>query len=696
MEAATNPIHVGGGIHPPRDSGGASARGLSHCEGTALFASADRRHLDSVVRSLSSAAKAQRLYPSTSPIPAQSAEAAANALEVFFDTEGVPVLPLHVVREGLKWRDELTGLSSGGSDIADALRAHGIAELDLMAGCPADELLGFLELIDRSPDSLRTDGGLSAALASAGIESVRVTDVQLTVIEQYEPDATEDVEDFLRRLIEDPEKLAAWFAAASSGDPHAFEEGLMELVRVSGPSGYERLLQTLGEAFLAQDADSRDALLQLSLEAGPTKDLTGGMFRFLTSRDIAASVLGGTLGKNMLSLSTALTHLPLDRVAAQVRSEVQAMLPSAGHSAKETQFLHHMISVRERTDPEPTLVDHDTTYRSIVEASRLSDEAIARARGAVTGSAPALSAASVRTLLTLLDQQRDFKLFCETAEGLAGMVPRLIEQGDLRIALHALTELNNRGAVNTGPWPELSARVRAALSSTATPAAMAALVTAVARDRSLAPLARDVVRLAGEHAPVVFIGEALAHKGEGLEVAEEVLGRTFIDQLVRVAVAAPWYQLSVIVTRLAREEDGRASGVVEDLLRRADEQSRREVTVGLAAAGGPLAARLLPRLLRDSSVEVAIVAVRAVGRSGMPEAGALLSGRLAELDIDGADFALAREVIAALARIPGSESDAALARLAGRRALIKRGHFAEIQDLVRQALLARSQGGAVR
>ena len=63
------------------------------------------------------------------------------------------------------------------------------------------------------------------------------------------------------------------------------------------------------------------------------------------------------VAKNMLSLSSALTNLPLDRCTAEVRAQVQAMLPAQGHTEKEADFLNHMLSVRARVEPEsvPTL-----------------------------------------------------------------------------------------------------------------------------------------------------------------------------------------------------------------------------------------------------------------------------------------------------------------------------------------------------
>jgi hypothetical protein len=53
--------------------------------------------MEPIVRGLTAAAKALRLYPPTSPIPRQAAESATSALATFLAAE--PVLPLRVVRD---------------------------------------------------------------------------------------------------------------------------------------------------------------------------------------------------------------------------------------------------------------------------------------------------------------------------------------------------------------------------------------------------------------------------------------------------------------------------------------------------------------------------------------------------------------------------------------------------------------------
>ena len=70
-------------------------------------------------------------------------------------------------------------------------------------------------------------------------------------------------------------------------------------------------LQALSQAFTSQRPESKDVLLSLSLDGGPTRDLTGAVLSLLPTGEVADSIVGGGFGRNMLSVSTALTRLPL-------------------------------------------------------------------------------------------------------------------------------------------------------------------------------------------------------------------------------------------------------------------------------------------------------------------------------------------------------------------------------------------------
>lgn len=654
------------------------------------------KRVESVLRTLATALRSLRLYPATSPMPRQSVDAAHTALAEFF-AANQPVLSLSLAREGFAIGAEAVGTQiPGARELSDELREHGVAELDIMPDVSADEILAFLSQASRPPEEVRADGGLAAICAAKGVESIRVTDVTLTVIDTSLAPEDEDIEAFLQQLASDPEKFGTWFAAAALGDPAGFADGLEEMMRATGAAGRSGMVQTLATAFVKQESDAKDVLLSLAMQPGNVRGLTSQMFSILGSTQIAGSVLEGRFGKNMLSLSSALTDLPLEQVTAQVRAEVQAMLPGSGHTTREADFLTHMLDVRAQTVPETSLVDADRTYQAVAQAAAVRDEDVARARTAVSGSGGALNAGSVRTMLVLLDQQNDFELYCSGIDSLAGMVPRLVEGGDLPLASRVVVELANRQARPVGPWPELSERVARALAVAAGSRTMGALLDRVIAEPASEPFAHDIVRSAGDAAGPALVAEAIARKSDGLRIAEELLGRRVIDLLNAVAPTVQWYQLGPVVERLAREGDSRSMATVETLMRRPDEQSRREVATALAAASGPAAGPLLAQALRDSSTEVAIIAARAIAKSGTPGSAARLGSRLDEIDVDNADFLFGRELIAALARMSDPGADAVLAKVASRRALIKRGHFAEVQALVAQAQQARAHGGARR
>jgi len=434
-------------------------------------------------------------------------------------------------------------------------------------------------------------------------------------------------------------------------------------------------------------------LLGLAFDQGALRDLTSGMFGRLDDIQIAGSVEGGLYGENMLSLSNALTGLPLEQRIEQVKAQVQVMLKDEGHADKEIGFLEHMVDVRRRTEPEPALVDAQQLYRKVALASAMPTEEIERLRAETTGAKSSGNRAGVATMLVLLDQQRDFDMYCRGLDGLAAMVPQLIDQGELELAHTVLRELTLRESRSVQPWPELSGRLRSAIGTAVSPKAMAALLRAVTADPSSLPVAREIARVAGDAAGPAIIEEAIALKAEGLKAAEDMLGRRVIDLLASQLGNAQWYQLAPVVERLAAETDPRAQAAIEAASRRPDEQSRREVAAGLAKADTRASLQLLAHMTADPSTEVAIGAVRALSTMSTPGGAALLGAQLDSLDIDNKDYLLGREILAALARMSDPEADAVLHRLATRKTLIKRGHHAEIQDLARQAIAHRGLKG---
>ncbi|MDO9557070.1 MAG: HEAT repeat domain-containing protein [Coriobacteriia bacterium] len=651
------------------------------------------RSVETVVRALTTTTKTLRLYPASSPIPRQSAAAACSALAELLAVE--PVIPLTVAREGFTFGG-MSVASVGSSELADLLVAHGVAELDILPGCSEEDLTTALTIVLEPPDTLRERGGFGAALAAAGIECVRASDVSLTVIEfeAIAPDG--DVDEFLRQLATDPEKLALWLQSVVKGDPSALEEGLSEMLSTVGPDDFDRLVESLTAAFLAQDASGRDAILGIAASCDDDlNDLVAGVFSQIGSGDLAASLVGGLYGKNMLSVSSMITNLPIGQRLDEIMAEIEPMLAQAGHSAKELTFLEHMMGVRTAKEPEKPLFVRAPDYAKVAKIAEVRPDEVAAVRSEVQRSLSHVSARSVATMLSLLDQQEDFDLYCKTLDGLVSLAPTLFEQRDLDLATRVISELVARESRTDLPWPELANRLHSALARATDRRAMGALLHAVMDDAALVHTARNIVLKCGEQAQTALLEEALTLRDhDGLELAGQILGRRLTDLLVSFAAKAQWFQLAPIAQRLASETEPRATQALETLVRRADAQSRREVTKGLSKSGSPNALSHLRVLMHDGNTEVAVSAIRAIGASKTPGATGALSDLLGEIDADGKDFALTREIIDALMRSADDHASNVLTRLATRKSLIKRGHFTEVSALAQQALDGRTTGGA--
>ncbi|MDO8915320.1 MAG: HEAT repeat domain-containing protein [Coriobacteriia bacterium] len=648
--------------------------------------------MEPIVRGLTAAAKALRLYPPSSPIPRQAVDTAAAALLAFLAAE--PVLSLKVVRDGLAWSGATVAPGApGATELADSLRDHGVAEVDFLPGVTTDDLLAFLAAVIEKPDALRERGGLAAVLVSQGVDAVRTADVSLTVVDPFAIAATDDeADEFLRQLAGDPDRISAWLSVAAKGDPTTLAASLADLARASGDQSLSALVMSLSSAFGAQDLEARDAIVGVSLDDGPARDLLGRVFAGVGTAELANTLCGGSYGRNMLSMSSALTRLPTADRMNDILAQVKQILPSIGHGSKELDFLEHMLEVRNRSTPETSLTDTQPLYRQAAELATVDVNQIAGARAGVAREAGRADDSAVATMLTLLDQQQDFGLYCRTLDALAGMVPALLERDRLDLAARVISELAARESRAVQPWPELTERLRAAIGDATSRRTMKALVAAAAADPGKVELVRDIMSRSSDTNATVFVEEALAHKPDGLQVAERVVGRRLVDMLAATAPRAQWFQIAPLVTRLAGESDARSQQAIESLLRRPDDASRREVATGLAAANGPASLKYLTTLVRDPSPEVALTAIRLIGRSPIPGAAAALKTRLDEIDADGKDFAIAREIIGALSRTPDTAADEALKQLATRRALIKRGHFAEVTDLAKQALIQRGKG----
>jgi hypothetical protein len=646
------------------------------------------RSLEAAVRQMAAAAKILRLYPPSSQMPRQAVEAMLPPLSEFLATESAMVLSL--ARNGFTSRGEAIGKSiPGAADLSDHLRSLGVSDIEFTQGVAADDLLSFLTTIIRPIEEVQAEGGLAAVLHETGCRTIKVKAVSLIVADTADSADDQDVDEFLRALSHDPDQLAQWVSVAAKGDPAAFAEGLSELKGAAGSIGIPALLESLTQAFGGLDGTSKDALLDLATTSRDGADLAQQMVQALGTPDIAAALCEGQKGENLLSLSSTVTQLPLGKRLNEVLGNVHDIMAEQGHTVNELQFFDRMVELRSTGKKEAPLVEAQQSYAQMAKAATVSKDEIAQTLYEVPKAASRVNERTVQTMLLLLDQQNDFKLYCRSLENLSGMVPRLMAESQLDLADRILVEIDTRQASSTHPWPELGDKFRGAMATATSRDAMEALLDAVIADPGLIPTAKQMLIHGGEASVQTLVEASLdSSDPRALEIAGELVGRRLADFLTAAAPHAPAQQVATIIRHLAKDDHGGAQDAIESLIRRADEQSRREAARGLSD-GGLAATKYLEVLAADESLEVATAAVRALGSIDVPTAAGALDRRLAAIQVDGKDFQLTKEIIAALGKLSDRSAAEALERLAKRRVLIKRGHFNEVRRLALDALAAK-------
>lgn len=649
------------------------------------------------MRSIASAFKTLRLYPPASPIPQQAAEACSELLAAFLGSHEAAVI--RVERDGLSWEGEPLGASTSNiNDLGDRLRDLGVAEVMFIAPCRSRDVLTFVRALSAEPDDTLAGGGLGLLLSGSGVSSIQVAEISIMLEskEQSRPNidlpmgrsvgatATEDADVLLRSIAASPERLTAWLSGAYT-DRSGLDGGLEALASAAGSP--EAPAAALASSFSGVPPEQRDALLALAMEPGCSTNVTGAFVAMLPDDAVADALTGGRFGTNMLALSNALSRLPLGDRLSRVMEHVHANLAAQGHGDKERKFLDHMVTVREADEQVPigeTEPDLDTIARSVRDD--VGD--LSRQRTELADARDTAAERALYTMLTLLDQQRDYGLYVETIDRIAGMIPGLVAAGDVRLANRALSELAGRSIQARDTWPGLSDRFESAVSRATGPETTGALLRfAVAGGPATVPAARELIQWGGEPAVRSLTGVALSSgDGRTFDMAETIVGRRMLDELCRIAPSVQAGGVAAVSRRLAQAAaEPRCAAALEALASRPDPESRREVAAVVGRVDTTGAITLAERLLADKNADVALVAASALGHNPSDAASRPLAQRMSQLDVDGRDFPLAREIVLALARHRDPIAEAALDRLASRRSFIKRANFTAMQEIVRQA-----------
>lgn len=647
----------------------------------------DNALLSEAVRALGTAWRALRLYPPSSPLPLEAVEAACKAVDAFLQAE--PSLRLVVTRKGFVVRglDDVFA-PPGAPEIADALGCHGIAEVHFVAPPMAEELAAMLGAAALGPEELRGRGGMQSVLGEAGPGTIRVVAVALATNEALIEIPEEEADKFLAELAGDSARLAVWLRAVLTYDDESLADGLLELARAAGdPAVFGR---SLAKAFIELEMDSKDRLLEVAIGLEPVRRISVEMLDGLTVGDVSAAIRGGRYGTNPMATSWALTSLPIGERFDELVAEVEASLAAADRSEAEIAFVRRMIAARRSDEPERALADAVPAYRSLLQAAALSPEHVSGAGRDATARRE-LDERGVDTVLALLDSAEDLGAYSSVLQALSRAVPHLVERGRLDLAVRLVRDMSARSADSSKGWPELDSRLGRAVSEACGPRTMAALLEAA--DESAIGAANELVNLGGDAAATSLADAAMASPADdSMRWAERVLGRRLPELLANGVAGAEARHAAALAEVFARDGGPRCLQALDQLVSRPEDHVRRETARGIPAGGGRAVPMFMPRLLRDESQDVAMVAAHTLGRHAPEGSVEILAARLDDLEGDK-DIGLAREIVSVLAKSPGEAAGSALSRLAKRRSMFGRGRFTQVRRLARQALDSRSAEG---
>ncbi|MEE8497759.1 MAG: HEAT repeat domain-containing protein, partial [Acidimicrobiia bacterium] len=122
-------------------------------------------------------------------------------------------------------RSEVPSTHAGVGRIVERLFANSVAAVRFVSSPSAKELVGFFEVIRRTPDELEDQGGPAASLREAGVHSIRL--LERRILNDEEPEDEQRLEDGAadpRDVLHykgDPEALAAYLLATAGDDSSA-------------------------------------------------------------------------------------------------------------------------------------------------------------------------------------------------------------------------------------------------------------------------------------------------------------------------------------------------------------------------------------------------------------------------------------------------------------------------------------------
>jgi HEAT repeat protein len=590
-----------------------------------------------VMRSIVSAIRSVKLYPSNNPVYSKSINKSFEALDNFLQTD--TEYRIGVRKAYFTFRDMPLGKDAEmNMSIAQDLFTKGIREIIFANGLTEEELLGFYQALVLSAEELDMKSGISSILWENDSLHVRVTEAGLDEVITIQT----------ARGWEDKTSIETGISTLfSEGDSAKKQIGfpgrtLVLVDLMTDPVGFSANMIELAKQTKAEHETVEDRLFALYKEAGRKINEQHPSQRETLYEGLAKSVLAlDPCYRNGFIAGKLYGELDAE-IAEEESAKADQQLPSAIHEVQTGRFsdtwtVQQVATLLKETVSKQNTPSIPPSYPTEIEANPVAPDLITIAQEMTVYSAEDMEElkalgdagmeldtvrSSVHTFISLIPlvksprrekpQENDVTVFSGVIQQLENMLNYFLKKKDYQYATRIIHAFHLK--VESAFQPKMMD----ALKKAAAKPFIIAAINEIRKHPKNSPGYHSIYTYlsAFERESTEVILKLLAEEKDKavrifyLDLVKDI-GKNQMALLGRHLSDVRWYFVRNIVNILG---ESKASQSIAFLLKAADHQNvriRQEVIRGLVSIGGKKAVGVLAKFLKDKDDEVKIMAIQA-------------------------------------------------------------------------------------
>lgn len=598
---------------------------------------------EELLRSLSVAMHAVRLYPPSSPMRGEAiARFTFAARET---THGSGPLQYRVDRNRFILGETAVGEGMPQvAALAEILHALQVRQLIVAPEVTDEEIVRFLEILNGDSVALRASGGFRKALVEAGIANVAVVEVTLRASTESGLLGLDLTTSPLEEIAPELASAArAWASGVDAGEQPIDE--VADAVNRLEPAARDLAMSRCAEALRFLDERTRVELLDAALTPGP----------------------GGAMMASMLDV---VAHMPpaalarLLRMTTQMRGDDDTLPGALDLPPEALAEVAALMRPAPRSDEARGIpAEADAPGIAAEVAAQDPQDAFDLDR-LVAGTTPRDAAARGLGTALRIAQLRPEE---DTIRAVGDAIPGAAAFGALREVADAASLLLNASAD-----PALSAVAHSARGALADPALARECVRQLLLDPS-SPPARSLLEAAGGVGAEALVDAYISDEPgarEKLLSAIEGLSEPVAPVAGRILRAGDSVNALAVLGMLQAMASRRLISTIALGLEHLDARVRKTAVSAIARIPGSESLQLLERCLAHWDPETRRIAAREIGVARLTDAVPALLKVISVAEVNERNYELKKEVLKSLDAIGSDRAIPALRRLASRRLVI--------------------------